>query len=117
MDTIFIRGVQLDALIGVYAHERDAAQPLLLDVELGTDFRAAAGSDALADAIDYAEVVAQLRQWVAGTRYALLEALLEDLASRLRAHFPAIARLRLVAHKPLAAAALGCADVGIAIER
>lgn len=117
MDKIFIRALQLEALIGVYAHEREARQPLLLDVELDFDNRIPAGSDQLADTIDYAEVVARLRQWVAQTRYELLETLLEDLATRLRADFPAIARLRLVLHKPLAAKALGCADVGIEIER
>ncbi|PJK03795.1 dihydroneopterin aldolase [Lysobacteraceae bacterium NML71-0210] len=117
MDTIFIRALQLDALIGVYAHEREASQPLMLDVELGFDNRIAAGRDALADTIDYAQVAACLRQWVAQTRYELLETLLEELATRLRADFPAIARLRLRVHKPQAAKALGCADVGIEIER
>ncbi|MDO4708754.1 MAG: dihydroneopterin aldolase [Pseudomonadota bacterium] len=117
MDRIFIHGLQLDALIGVYAHEREAGQPLLLDVELGFDNRIPAASDALADTIDYAEVVARLRQWVAQTRHELLETLLEDLAARLRADFPAITKIRLRVHKPLAARALGCADVGIEIGR
>ncbi|PJK07836.1 dihydroneopterin aldolase [Lysobacteraceae bacterium NML120232] len=117
MDKIFIRALQLDALIGVYAHERQAPQPLLLDVELDFDNRISASSDALADTIDYAAVVAQLRQWTAQTHYALLETLLEDMAARLRAGFPSISKVRLRVHKPLAAKALGCADVGIEIER
>ena len=42
MDTVFIEALQVDALVGVYPHERDATQPLHIDIRLGYDNRAPA---------------------------------------------------------------------------
>lgn len=116
MDRIFITGLKLDVLIGVYASERDAAQPLSFDIEFGFDNRLPAASDDLADTIDYAAVVARLRDWLGHTRYELLEALLEQMAAMLKAEFNA-GTVRIRVHKPNAAAMLGCDDVGIEILR
>ncbi len=115
-DLIFIKGLALEVVIGVYESERHAAQPLILDVELAFDCQRAGHSDALADTLDYAEVVGRLRQWTAQTRHALLETLLEEMATLILAEFPT-RHVRLKLHKPLAAAALGCQDVGVEILR
>mgnify|MGYP003577102027 CR=1 FL=1 len=45
MDTIFIESLRVDALVGVYAYEREAVQPLLFDIRLGYDNRVPAASD------------------------------------------------------------------------
>ncbi len=116
MDRIFLHGLALDAVIGVHAHERDARQPLLLDLEFETDHRIAAASDALADTLDYAAISERIRAWAAKTRFELLETLLERMAAMLLAEFPCRA-LRIRVHKPMAAAAIGCADVGIELRR
>lgn len=115
-DRVFIHGLRLDVLIGVYASERDAEQPLSFDIEFGFDNRAPGASDDLADTIDYAAVVARLRDWTSVTRYELLEALLEQMAAMLKTEFRANA-VRIRVHKPNAAAMLGCDDVGIEILR
>ncbi|MGY0504770.1 dihydroneopterin aldolase [Luteimonas sp. e5] len=115
-DRVFLHGLALEVLIGHYREERAAPQPLRLDIEFDCDLGAAGESDALADAIDYAAVATRVREWVADTRFELLEALLHGLAAMLRTEFPARA-VRLRVHKPLAAQALGCADVGIEIRR
>jgi len=65
MDRVLIEGLQVEALVGVYAHERDAVQPLLLDIELGYDNRKPAVTDEVADTLDYAAVCARVRQLVA----------------------------------------------------
>lgn len=116
LDEIVIEGLGLSALIGVYAHEREATQPLLLDLALAFDPRPAARSDALVDTVDYAEVVAALRAFVAGRDDQLLERLAEELCAMLLARFGA-RRVRLHLRKPRAAAALGCAAVGLRVER
>ena len=115
-DIVFIEGLQVEALVGVYAHERDAVQPLLLDIELGYDNRKPAASDEVADTLDYAAVCARARQLVAEREPQLLETLAETLAADLLRSFDALtARVRI--RKPLAAAALGAASVGVEIVR
>ena len=117
MDTIHIEGLRVDALVGVHPHEREGRQPLLFDLELAFDNRVAAASDEVADALDYAAVCEAVREHVQGREDQLLETLLETLAGALLARFPAARRLRLRVHKPEAARALGCAGVGVSIER
>ncbi len=115
-DTVFIEGLQVEALIGVYAREREARQPLLFDLALDFDNRAPAASDAVADTVDYAAVCAAVRDFVARQRPQLLETLAEGLAAELLRGF-GIATLRLRIRKPNAAAALGAASVGVEIVR
>lgn len=117
MDAIHVEGLRVDALVGVHPHEREGRQPLLFDLELAFDSRAAAGSDDVGDALDYAAVCAAVREHVSGRGDRLLETLLESLAAALLAQFPAARQLRLRVHKPEAARALGCADVGVSIVR
>ena len=117
MDRIHIEGLRVDALVGVHPHERDGRQPLLFDLELAFDNTVAAASDDVGDALDYAAVCEAVRVYVAGRQDRLLETLLEGLAGSLMAQFGAAQILRLRVHKPEAARALGCADVGISIVR
>ena len=117
MDTIHIEGLRVDALVGVHAHEREGRQPLLFDLELAFDNRVAAASDDVADALDYAAVCEAVRAHVEPRGDQLLETLLETLAAELMQRFSAARRLRLRVHKPEAARALGCADVGVSIVR
>lgn len=116
MDRIFIEGLQVDVLVGVYAHERDAAQPLLFDIELAYDNLRAAESDDVADTIDYAAVCAEVRAFVAGRQPQLLETLAEALAAQLMLGFDSQA-VRVRIRKPKAADALGAASVGVDIFR
>lgn len=116
MDQVFIRGLRVDALIGVYEREREAPQPLLLDLELDFDNRVPAASDDLADTLDYAEISQALRDLARGGRHLLLETLAEEMATLLHRRF-GVRRLVLAIDKPEAASALGCAHVGVRIER
>ncbi|NLG59968.1 MAG: dihydroneopterin aldolase [Gammaproteobacteria bacterium] len=117
MDTIHIEGLRVDALVGVHPHERDGRQPLLFDLALAFDNTVAAATDDVADALDYAAVCEAVRDFVAGRGDQLLETLLEGLAEALMAQFTHARQLRLRVHKPEAARALGCADVGVSIVR
>jgi dihydroneopterin aldolase len=51
-----LRGLQVDALVGVLPHELDTPQPIEVDVDVHVDLDAAAASDDLADAVDYGAV-------------------------------------------------------------
>ncbi len=114
MDKIFIRGLEVETIIGVHSWERQLARPLLLDLDLGIDARDAASSDRVRDAVDYAAVAEAVARIARETQPALLETLAERTARVLFDDFP-IRSLRLSIAKPGAVA--GVKAVGIEIER
>lgn len=114
MDKIFIRGLQVETVIGVHAWEQRVPRPLLMDLELGVDARSAASSDAVRDAVDYAGVAGAVREIATAEHVALLETLAERIARALFRRF-AIDSLRLTVSKP--GAVTGVAMVGVSIER
>jgi dihydroneopterin aldolase len=116
MNCIFITGLRVDALIGVYDWEREHRQPLRLDLELRPAPGAALSDGAREAALDYAKVVAEVRAFVGAREDALLETLAEALCARLFDRFGA-ASIRLRIDKPQAALLLGCEHVGLVIER
>ena len=79
-DRIEIRALRADAIHGVLDRERVAAQPFEVDVDVGVDMRAAAASDDIADAVDYALVVGRVLGVLAGPPRQLLERLASEVA-------------------------------------
>ncbi|MFV0476813.1 MAG: dihydroneopterin aldolase [Parahaliea sp.] len=114
MDRVFITGLQLDTVIGVYDWERSIRQILILDIELAWNNRPAAASDDLHLALDYAAVTKRLQGFAATSQYQLIETFAEQVAALLIAEF-AIPWLRLRVSKPGAVAA--ARTVGVEIER
>ncbi len=86
-DAIFLRGLRVEALIGVYEHEREAPQPLLIDLELGLAHSRACFSDSLDDAVDYGAVVATVCRHALLNRCELLESFAQNVADALLADF------------------------------
>lgn len=80
MDTVLIEGLKLRSVIGVHAWERAIRQRLQLDLALTVDTSAAGQSDAIEDAVDYAELSARLTQLAEAAEWQLIEALAEQLA-------------------------------------
>ena len=113
-DIVFIQGLRIDGLIGVYAHERHARRPLVFDIELRFDTRIAALSDRLADALDYHAVSMRLVEFVGESDFQLVETLAERCATLLLAEFGATG-VRLKLSKP--GAFEGADTVGVLIER
>lgn len=114
MDTVFIKGLRADAVIGVHAWEREIRQTLVLDLELGWDNRPAAAGDDLGRALDYAAVSSRILEHVTSSRCLLIETLAEQLAALLIEEF-GLSWLRLSLAKP---GAVPEADaVGVVIER
>ncbi|SEM38714.1 dihydroneopterin aldolase [Pseudoxanthomonas sp. GM95] len=113
-DVIFIDGLQVQALIGVYDFERDATQPLVFDVEMTVDTRSAGSSDALADTVDYAVIAQTIEAICTQSGFALVEALADTIATQLLRDFP-IQQLSLRVTKPQAVPA--ARGVGVRIVR
>jgi len=114
MDVVFIKGLKAHSVIGCYDWERDIRQALLIDVELRGDYRRAATSDALDDALDYASITKRIIALCEQARFQLLEALAEHLADQLLGE-NLIIGLRLTIKKP--GALQEAESAGVIIDR
>ena len=114
MDTVFITGLKATSVIGCYDWERDIRQTLVIDLELQADFGRAAATDALEDALDYAAISQRVIAVCDASRFQLLEALAEHLATLLLAEH-AISCLRMTITKP--GAVSEAEGVGVVIDR
>lgn len=114
MDIVFIRDLRIETVIGVYDWERKIRQTVSLDLEMGTDIRAAAVSDHIDDALDYKAVAKRLIQFVGDSEFQLVETLAQQCADILLNEFH-VPWLRLRLAKP--GAVTGSQDVGVLIER
>lgn len=114
MDIIFLRGLQIETIIGVYEWERDIKQLVVLDLEMATDIRKAADTDEIEYTVDYKAVSKRLISFVESSEFRLVETLAEKIAATIASEF-GVPWLRLVLNKK--GAIRGASDVGIIIER
>ncbi len=114
MDKVFIEGLEVEALIGIYDWERRIRQPVQFDIEMTFDNRKPAASDAIADTLDYKAISKRLVAFVAQSDFGLVETLAERCAQIILDEFPA-RHVRLKLSKP--GAVRGARAVGVIIER
>ncbi len=114
MDIVFLRGLRIETTIGIYDWEKQIRQPVILDLEMGADVAKGAASDRIEDALDYKRVAKRLKEFVAASRFELVETLAERCATLLREEF-GIIWLRLSVNK--IGAVSDATDVGVIIER
>ncbi len=115
MHRIFIEGLTLETVTGVYDWERDTRQPLVFSVSLACDANTA--TDGIDGTIDYGAVVDALKTFVAPRTDGLLETLGEACVALLHRQFPKALAIELRIEKPGAARKLGCERVGVEIRR
>lgn len=96
--TIELRGLVLHGFHGATEEERRDGQTFLFDVELDAS-PAGAETDALADTIDYRDVVELVREVSDGRAFTLLEALAVAVADAILERFD-VARVRVRVRKP-----------------
>ncbi|MBX6377184.1 MAG: dihydropteroate synthase [Clostridia bacterium] len=116
---VALRGLAFFGRHGVYAEER-RGQLFRVDVELEGDFEAAACSDDLADAADYAGIYEAVRRAVEGEPCRLLETLAARVADEVVAALgarPGAGWLRVRVHKPAAPLPGPFGDVFVELER
>jgi len=114
MDIIFLRGLQIETIVGIFDWERDNPRPVILDIEMSTDNRKAAESDSIDDALDYGEVSRRVISFVEGSRYYLVETLAERICELILSEFN-VSWVRLSLNK--IGAIQGASDVGVIIVR
>jgi len=97
---VFVRGLKVEAWIGVYDHEHGRQQPLVIDVELDV---AASHCEQLGDTVNYETILQSAQAIAAEGHIDLVETFAERLA---QACFDdgRVTRARVRVEKPLALA-------------
>ena len=113
-DRIFLRGLEVECIVGFIEWERRIKQTVVIDFEIPVDCRRAASNDAVADTVDYKKVSKRIIGFVGESHYKLVETMAHRLALLLLEEFP-IEWIRLSINKP--GAIRGSRDVGVQIER
>ena len=85
MDVLRIQNLVVDCVVGVYPHERDTVQPLVVDVELRLDTEPSGVKESFGSTIDYAATASQLSFLLRSCRFRLLETAAHVLARYLLA--------------------------------
>ena len=114
MDKVFIEGLEIEALIGIYDWERRIRQTLRFDLEMAFDNRVPAASDDIADTLDYKAVSKRLVEYVGQSGFGLVETLAERCVELVIREF-GVQWVRLKLSKP--GAVRGAQAVGVVIER
>lgn len=100
-DVVFVKGLKVEAVIGVFEWERAITQPILIDITMETDISQAALSDEVKDALSYKAVCDDVSSWCKDIKAKLLEHLAVQLATKLLAKYPC-QKITLSVAKPTA---------------
>jgi dihydroneopterin aldolase len=114
MDKIYLTGLSVDCIVGIWEWERQVKQRIVLDIEMATDIRKAAATDHIDDTIDYKKVSKRLLSFVGESQFQLVETLTERIAEILIKEFK-VPWVKVKLNKQ--GALRGSKDVGIVIER
>jgi dihydroneopterin aldolase len=87
-DTVFVRGLEIEANHGYYEEERKTKRRFRIHVELTTSLQLAAQSDSLTDTIDYFRVCQTIVDVGTTRTFKLLETLAGSIARSLQELYP-----------------------------
>jgi len=114
MDTIFLRDLRIETVIGIFDWERKIRQVVSIDLEMAADIRTAAAADSIDKTLDYKAVAKRLISFVESSDFGLVETLAEAVARIIITEFR-VPWVKVSLHKP--GAIRGARDVGVIIER
>ena len=114
MDIVYIRELEVRTIIGIFDWEREQRQVVSLDLEMGSDIAAAAGTDTIENALDYKAVAKRLIDFIEKSDFFLVETLAERVTDIVVNEFN-VPWVKLRLGKP--GAVTGSKDVGVIIER
>jgi dihydroneopterin aldolase len=115
-DLITLSGLRVRGFHGVFDHERRDGQDFVLDAVLEVSTAAAAGSDDLADTVDYGDLAQRLAAVVGGEPVNLIETLVARLVDECLRD-ARVAAATVTVHKPQAPIPLAFADVSVTVRR
>ena len=76
---IFVRGLLVQASIGVHPHEHETTQPIIIDIDLDMGGMALPNEDRLAETLDYATVADAAERLALEAHVQLVETLAERI--------------------------------------
>ena len=114
MDVVFIQGLKIDTVIGIYDWEREIRQEIVLDIEMSADIKAASETDHIDQTLDYKAVSKRLIDFVQGSEFQLVETLAEKIAQIILHEF-GVESVKLTLNK--GKAVTGAQGVGVIIQR
>ncbi len=114
MDTIFIKQLKIETIIGVLPIERQFKQILFVDLEMTTDARKIARTDTMEHTLDYAHIAAFIEQFGVENHFHLIETFAQRLSEALHTTFAAHGQV-ITIYKP--GAVLTAQTVGVRITR
>ena len=114
MDIIFLGGLEIETIIGIYDWERVTRQTVILDIEMAFDIQKAAQTDDIQYTLDYKTVSHRIISFVEASQFLLVEKLISEIADIIRNEFN-VPWVKITLNKK--GAIRGASDVGIVIER
>jgi dihydroneopterin aldolase len=114
MDIVYVRGLEVKTVIGVYDWEREIKQPITVDLDMACDTARAAETDEHQFVLDYKIVCVRVTEFIEQTHLKLLEAMAQEIAGLVMREFH-VPWVRVRVGKP--AAITGAKDVGVILER
>jgi dihydroneopterin aldolase len=114
MDSILIRDLRVEVLIGIHRRERHVAQTVSIDLDIGIPGTAVFQSDKVADTVDYEQVALRIRALAASGHFKLVETFADRIARLITEDFKApwvrvsAAKIGILANAKL---------VGVSIQR
>ena len=114
MDKIYLTGLQIETIVGIWDWERQIPQTVVIDLEMGADIARAAKTDDIEDTLNYKQVAKRVQELVVEGRFQLVETMAESVAQVILDEFD-VPWVRVRVNKP--GAIRGARDVGVIIER
>lgn len=114
MDIVFIQGLKIDTVIGIYNWEREVRQDVTLDIEMSTNVKVASETDHINQALNYKAVSKRLIEFVQTSEFQLVETLAEKITQIIIKEF-GVEKVKLTLNK--GEAITGARGVGIIIKR
>jgi 7,8-dihydroneopterin aldolase/epimerase/oxygenase len=114
--TIVIEGLKIDCIIGVYSHERQATQEILLNIRAEYDISRSVQTDQFREAIDYVQISEICQQLAIDGKYHLIETYAHTCLKTILEKFP-IERICIKVMKPRAIPSASFAAIELVMER
>ena len=89
MDSILIRDLRVEVLIGIHKRERHVPQTVSIDLDIGLPGEAVFASDRVADTIDYEQAALGIKALAASGHFRLVETFADRIAKLITGDFKA----------------------------
>ena len=114
MDKVFIKDLEVEAVIGVYDWEREVRQLISISLEMNFNTKKAGRSDRIKDALNYKKISKCIIELTKSSKSKLIESLALKITKTILSEFP-VSSVIVTVEKP--GALRGSKSVGVTIKR